>query len=116
MSGESSSAAGWSSRRTPVDPSAGLPRRPDDPRLGEHVRPWDGDLASLMPGRPVLVGFPQGEGGRRNGGRGWCGSPRDEGAPRNAGRPGAAEAPAAVRRWLYRLTPHDLETGADLTR
>jgi formiminoglutamase len=36
----------------------------------------------------VLVGFPQ-----------------DEGIRRNGGRVGAAEAPREIRRWLYRLTP-----------
>jgi formiminoglutamase len=45
----------------------------------------------------VLVGFPQ-----------------DEGVRRNGGRPGAAAAPAAIRRWLQRLTPWDGSTGADL--
>jgi formiminoglutamase len=52
-----------------------------------------------MRGRPVLIGFPQ-----------------DEGVRRNQGRPGAAEAPAAIRRWLYRLTPCDGSTGADLAQ
>jgi formiminoglutamase len=35
---------------------------------------------------------------------------------RNGGRPGAAEAPQSIRHWLYRLTPWDATTGADLTR
>jgi formiminoglutamase len=52
-----------------------------------------------MRGRPVLIGFPQ-----------------DEGVRRNGGRPGGAEAPRAVRHWLYRLTPWDAVSGADLTR
>jgi formiminoglutamase len=72
--------------RAPTD----LPGRPDDPRLGERVEFWTGDPAALTAGRPVLLGFPQ-----------------DEGVRRNAGRPGAARAPAEVRRWLYRLTPFD---------
>jgi formiminoglutamase len=54
-------------------------------------------VPDLRPGRPVLVGFPQ-----------------DEGVRRNQGRPGAAAAPEAIRRWLYRLTPYDGATGADL--
>jgi len=33
---------------------------------------------------------------------------------RNQGRPGAAAAPAAIRPWLYRLTPWDATCGADL--
>lgn len=59
---------------------------------------WQGDPSALRPGRPVLIGFPQ-----------------DEGVRRNGGRPGAGEAPAEIRRWLYRLTPWDAESGADLT-
>jgi formiminoglutamase len=74
-----------------------VPRRPDDARLGEHVEFWRGGPPALRPGRPVLLGFPQ-----------------DEGVRRNHGRPGAAAAPGAVRRWLYRLTPHDASTDADL--
>jgi formiminoglutamase len=33
---------------------------------------------------------------------------------RNGGRPGAADGPAAIRRWLYRLTPWDGLHGTDL--
>ncbi len=44
------------------------------------------------------------------------GFPQDEGVRRNGGRPGAAEAPHAVRHWLYRLTPWDAVRRADLTR
>jgi formiminoglutamase len=51
----------------------------------------------LTPGRPVLVGFPQ-----------------DEGVRRNGGRVGAAAAPREIRRWLYRLTAWDPTAGADL--
>lgn len=80
-----------------MQPMADRPRRPDDPRLGERVEVWDGNAPSLRPGRPVLVGFPQ-----------------DEGVRRNHGRAGAAAAPAEIRRWLYRLTPFDCATGADL--
>jgi formiminoglutamase len=97
MSGASSSVAAWSTWLEPVLPPD-LPRRADDPRLGEAVefRPGS-DAPALTPGRPVLLGFPQ-----------------DEGVRRNHGRPGAAEAPAAVRRELYRLTPWDAAGGADL--
>jgi formiminoglutamase len=51
---------------------------------------WRGEPDALHPGRPVLVGFPQ-----------------DEGVRRNHGRPGAAEAPREVRRRFYDLTPWD---------
>lgn len=36
------------------------------------------------------------------------GFPQDEGVRRNGGRAGAAEAPAEIRRWLYRLVAIDL--------
>jgi formiminoglutamase len=98
MSGASSSGAGWSSLLEPASPPAGLPARPDDPRLGECVEFWSGGAADLGR-RPVLIGFPQ-----------------DEGVRRNGGRPGAAEAPRAIRHWLYRLAPWDTASGADLTR
>jgi formiminoglutamase len=90
MSAASSSGAAWSTRLEPVAQPDDLPRRPDDPRLGEVVEFWRGDPAALRPGRPVLVGFPQ-----------------DEGVRRNGGRVGAAEAPREIRRWLYRLVPWD---------
>lgn len=98
MSGASSSAAAWFTRLEPVRPSDDLPRRADDPRLGDVIACWDGDPAALAPGRAVLIGFPQ-----------------DEGVRRNLGRPGAAEAPAAMRHWLYRLTPWDAATDTDLS-
>jgi formiminoglutamase len=97
MSAASSSGAAWSTRLEPVAPPEDLPRRPDDPRLGEVVEFWRGGTAVLQAGRPVLIGFPQ-----------------DEGVRRNGGRVGAAEAPREIRRWLYRLVPWDCETGADL--
>jgi formiminoglutamase len=55
---------------------------PRDPRMGDRVRrdPQDYPAAQV-----VLVGCPQ-----------------DEGVRRNHGRPGAAEAPAEIRRALYR--------------
>jgi formiminoglutamase len=51
----------------------------------------------LLPGRVVIVGFPQ-----------------DEGVRRNGGRAGAAEAPAAIRQQLYRLTPWEPRGKVDL--
>jgi formiminoglutamase len=71
--------------------------RQDDPRLGEHVMFWREGAPELRAGRPILVGFPQ-----------------DEGVRRNGGRTGAAEAPAVIRHWLYRLTPWDAVHDADL--
>ncbi len=97
MSGASSSAAGWSTRLEPAARATDLPSRPDDPRLGEVAEFWTGGSPPLRPGRPVLVGFPQ-----------------DEGVRCNLGRPGAAGAPDEIRRWLYRLTPWDGATDADL--
>jgi formiminoglutamase len=71
-----------------------LTRRPDeslffhrdeagDPRLGEIVR-WQ--AADYDSAKVVLLGCPQ-----------------DEGVRRNGGRIGAAAAPDAIRAWLYRL-------------
>jgi formiminoglutamase len=87
MSSASSSAASWFTRLEPAS-APDTVRRPDDPRLGECVEFGRGEAPKLRRGQPVLVGFPQ-----------------DEGVRRNGGRPGAAEAPAAIRHWLYRLTP-----------
>jgi formiminoglutamase len=74
-----------------------LPRRPDDPRLGEVVEFWNGNPEALQPGRGVIIGFPQ-----------------DEGVRRNGGRVGAAEAPREIRRFLYRLVPWDVVSNVDL--
>ncbi len=54
-----------------------------DPRLGEVVRSQSADYAAS---KVVLLGCPQ-----------------DEGVKRNGGRVGAAAAPDAIRTWLYRL-------------
>ncbi len=97
MSAGSSSEAAWFTRLEPVAPPDGLPRRPDDPRLGEVVEFWREGPPNLRPGQPVLIGFPQ-----------------DEGVRRNGGRVGAAEAPAEIRRWLYRLLTWDWTSHADL--
>ncbi len=87
MSGAFTSVAEWSTKLTPA-PRYDGPRRPDDPRLGERIAGWRGDITDLAPGRAVLIGFPQ-----------------EEGVRRNAGRVGAAMAPDAIRHWLYRLVP-----------
>ncbi len=99
MSGESTNADGWSTRLEPIVPLRPSPPRADDLRLGDYVEFWSDGPSPLRPGRPVVIGFPQ-----------------DAGVRRNAGRPGAAAAPLAIRRRLYRLTPWDAITGADLTR
>ncbi len=97
MSGGSSSAVVWSTRLERAAWQADFPRRPDDPRLGEVVRFWQGGDLGLRAGQAVIMGFPV-----------------DEGVRRNQGRIGAARAPAEIRRHLYRLTPADPSTGADL--
>src|SRR5580692_11367060 len=56
---------------------------PGDPRLGESVLFLREDYAA---DDVVLLGCPQ-----------------DEGVRRNGGRPGAAKAPDAIRQFLYRL-------------
>lgn len=56
---------------------------PADPRLGEVVK---SEASAYAAARVVILGCPQ-----------------DEGVRRNKGRPGAAEAPDAIRRCLYRL-------------
>jgi formiminoglutamase len=96
MSNASSNAAAWFTRLEPKSPPD-LVRRPDDPRLGECVTFWQEGMPELWAGRPVLIGFPQ-----------------DEGVRRNRGRTGAADAPAAIRHRLYRLTPWDAVHDADL--
>jgi formiminoglutamase len=66
-------------------------RRADDPRLGEGAKFWDGTAApALRRGQAVVIGFPQ-----------------DEGVRRNGGRVGAAAAPGEIRKYLYALTPWD---------
>jgi formiminoglutamase len=96
MSSASSNAGAWFTRLEPVSPPDAV-RRPDDPRLGECVTFWREGAPPLRSGQPVLLGFPQ-----------------DEGVHRNQGRPGAADAPSAIRHWLYRLTPWDAAKGAGL--
>jgi formiminoglutamase len=91
MSGKSSRTDEWWSVLEPAPPSLFYSRGDsDDPRLGEIVRRWESGRPELGPGQAVLIGFP-------------C----DEGVRRNQGRPGAAQAPNAIREFVYRLTPWD---------
>lgn len=60
---------------------------PEDRRIGDTIRHG---IASLRPGSIALLGVPQ-----------------DIGVVRNGGRAGAAHAPDAIRRSLYKLTPFD---------
>jgi formiminoglutamase len=57
---------------------------PKDPRLGERI---GAGAAAYAEAQVVILGCPQ-----------------DEGVRRNRGRPGAASAPAEIRRFLTRLT------------
>jgi len=67
-------------------PQLSLPQTtPDDVRLGQLLGE---DLSKNAVPQVVLVGFPS-----------------DEGVRRNGGRPGAAQAPDALRHFLYKLTP-----------
>jgi formiminoglutamase len=97
MSSGSSNVVEWFTRLEPAREPDALLYRSDDPRVGEIVEYWRGDPASLKPGLPVLVGFPQ-----------------DDGVRRNQGRPGAARAPVQIRHWLYRLTAADCAADIDL--
>jgi formiminoglutamase len=97
MSGRSSSRAEWSTLLEPAPSGQEAASRPDDPPLGAAIEHWHGDEIAIRPGRPVMIGFPQ-----------------DEGVKRNGGRPGAAEAPNQIRSWLTRLSPWDAETGTEL--
>jgi formiminoglutamase len=97
MSGASSNVVEWFTRLEPAV-VAMPPSRPDDPRLGDVLERWAGQAEALRPGQPVIVGFPQ-----------------DEGVRRNGGRAGAAKAPDTIRTFLYRLVPYDGERRLDLS-
>ena len=55
MSGKSSSAAEWSALLEPVERPTMALMRPDDPHMGECTEFWNGNLASLKPGRAVML-------------------------------------------------------------
>ena len=57
----------------------------DDPRIGHLLAK---DLGNQSAPRAVLIGFPS-----------------DRGVQINGGRPGASEAPDAIRKQLYKMTP-----------
>jgi formiminoglutamase len=98
MSGGSSSPAEWWSGLDPVSPDLTRGRGdPEDLRLGDVVRRWEGGAPKVQSGQPILVGFPS-----------------DEGVRRNGGRPGSARAPDRIREFLYRLTAWDGVAGVDL--
>lgn len=61
----------------------------NDPRLGEIVSTDEKDYEAA---NVVIVGYPG-----------------DEGVRRNGGRPGAADAPAAIRKQFYKLTPFGIK-------
>lgn len=100
MPGKSSNEAWWFPRLEPSLLPTDMVRRADDPRLGELIEHWDGELEAVRPGRAVLIGFPQ-----------------EEGVRGNHGRTGAAHAPRTIRHWLCRLTPwdgtNDIDVSAD---
>jgi formiminoglutamase len=74
----------------PPDPTLFFSRNdPTDPRMGDLVA--RGEIVAAT--RVAIIGVPQ-----------------HIGVERNGGRIGAAEAPDAIRRWLYRLTPFDFES------
>ncbi len=63
---------------------------PKDPRMGELVRPLEGEELedALLKGALVFIGCPE-----------------DRGIANNGGRTGAAEGPDGLRRLFYRMTP-----------
>lgn len=66
-----------------------VPSAPGDPRLGDLLAS-SGESAAAA----VIVGFPV-----------------DEGVRRNGGRVGASQGPAAIRHWLFRMTPEPRDEG-----
>jgi len=74
----------------PTDPALYFSRNDaGDPRLGDRVNRGNGTYAEAA---VVILGCPQ-----------------DEGVRRNGGRPGAAQAPAEIRRALYKMTVAGLD-------
>lgn len=74
----------------PADPALFFTRQDAaDPRLGERV---GREAAAYAAAEIVLLGYPE-----------------DEGVRRNGGRPGAAQGPTEIRRALYRLAAGTLD-------
>ncbi len=80
---------------TPTDRELFFSRQdPQDPRLGDRVRglgvvSTPDELSKVVTKNSYVL----------------CGYPDDEGIRVNGGRPGAAQAPRAIRRPLYKMTP-----------
>lgn len=69
---------------TATDPTLFFSRHDEnDPRLGDRVK------TKPQVSGVVVLGYPD-----------------DEGVRLNGGQPGAAEGPRSIRHWLYRMTPH----------
>ncbi len=67
--------------------SVSVPKtRDDDPRIGQLI---ESDLSKNDTPRAVIIGFPS-----------------DKGVTINGGRAGAADAPEAIRKQLYKMTPN----------
>ncbi len=64
---------------------------PDDPRIGDLLCP----IEDLEPDGAVVCVI--------------VGSPQHLGIERNGGRPGAAQGPAAIRHWLYRMATSEVQ-------
>lgn len=60
----------------------------DDPRLGEFAQAFDFHSALIYPNDYCLVGYPD-----------------DDGIKLNGGRIGSHEAPKSIRQFLYKMTP-----------
>lgn len=80
---------------TPIDSKLLFSRQDkSDPRLGEKVQPQATDA------QVCVLGYPD-----------------DEGIRLNGGREGAKDGPDSIRHWLYRMTPHpqrELQSFSDL--
>ncbi len=72
----------------PISPNLFFSKNdPEDPRLGDLFKHLNLAQASLQPDDLVIVGYPD-----------------DDGIRLNGGRPGAAEAPKLIRQFLYKMT------------
>lgn len=60
---------------------------PQDPRLGEYFKPLPFDSAAISENDIVILGYPD-----------------DEGIRMNGGRPGSADGPKTIRQFLYKMT------------